>query len=398
MAEKLDDSLAAVVQKLETLDVDRLAKWLRDRLHNRDALVITRDREPAHYLVTRLHPHLSGTAQSALARVAVRMFGEIARSGTWEPEPAAALLRLVDPLVIHTLHQSRAIEALLEIEEKQPLGSDVGFAAVQGLVALGHNATPRYWSRLVKRDPRYAPIAMEAMARTHFTSLQSWLLRILPHPEMEKAFIRVLPFLVEDHGGDVVMSLIVALQAALSKDGKIRISKFAAREELILPAPTADLLQDHLLELLRCVDTMLKGEASGRSIDTTSAAFSHCARIYRRELRRRRDEQDAVDKSLNKQWELYVGLLEHALSRGEFHDIALSELIDSLEDVAADRTIDAVREHMTASRGWFSSDLRQQVVSSLRLTSALRTARQSIKRRHRETGPSETVLSGLLDI
>jgi hypothetical protein len=394
MTENPEDSFSSDVQQLENLPAEELANWLRGRLNNRDAVLVLRDREPAAFLVDRIYPYLSPEAQVTLSQAAVRMIHEIGRLGTWEPEAAAALLRLADPLLVNPIHQASLDDVLLRIAENYPPASDVALAAVQALVTLGHKGSPRYWGTLMARDARYAPIALEAIVRSHFTSLQKWLSHFLPHEELEKGFVRMLPFLVEKHGGDVVMSLVIDIESQLSKETQRRISRYAAREQLTPLVPKPDLLQDRLLDLLRCVDTMLRREVSGRSVDVTSAAFARCARVYRAELRHRRDQQDPRNTSLDRHWEFYVGLLEHVISREEYHEIALRELTDGLEDVGGPVT--AVRGHFEASRnGWLSSELRQQVVSALRLTPDLRSAREALKQRHRETGPSHTVLRDL---
>jgi hypothetical protein len=396
----MDDTLDQIVQKIDSLEPNELANWLRARLGNRDTLLRTRDREPAHYLIATVYPHLKATTQSNLSRAALQMFREIANpSRPWATEPAAALLRMVDPLLIDSLHKDHAIEALLQLVDVYPASHEIAFAAVQGLVALGYKSSPRYWAKFLESDARYAPIALEAMARTNFRSLQDWLLRILPNPAMERAFVQALPLLSEDKGGDVIMSLSIAVEPYLSETAIERIKKFAAHEGLTPTTTTDDLLFSHFIQLVRCTDSMLRAPTQGRSIDTIISAFAYRARLYRKALRQRRDRQKDADRSLCEQWDVYVGILEYALERDEFHDVALTELIDSLEDVDAASNVAGVREHIRRSRGQrFSSEQRQQIVASLDLTSSLRMAREAVKRQHRDTGPSESLMQSLAEL
>lgn len=400
MNELMDDALDQVVQKLESLEADELANWFRARLDNRDTLLRMRDREPAHYLIPTVYPHLKATTQSNLSRAALQIFREIADpSGPWTTEPAAALLRMVDPLLIDPLHKDHAIEALLQLVDVYPASDEIAFAAVQGLVALGYKGSPRYWAKFFESDARYAPIALEAMARTNFRSLQDWLLRILPNPAMEKAFVQALPLLSEDKGGDVIMSLSIAVEPHLSGTAIERIKRFAAHEGLTSTIPTDDLLFSHLIQLVRCTDSMLRAPTEERSIVTIVTAFAYRARLYRKALRQRRDRQKDADRSLREQWDLFVGILEYALERDEFHDGALTELIDSLEDVDAASNIADVCDHIRRSRGQrFSNELRQQIVASLDLTSSLRVAREAVKRQHRDAGRSESLIQSLAEL
>jgi len=399
--EKPNDSRTFIVQQIESLDSAALANWMRARLHNRDRLVVTRDREPAYYLVANIYGFLERDIQADLSRIALHMLSEIEKR-TWDTAPAAALLRLVDPLLMAPHHRQATIDVLQRIVQSRPPKDEIAFAAVQGLVALEHRATPRFWSNLLKRDERYAPTIFEAMARTLFGSLQEWLLRTLPHEEVEKAVVNALPFLVEDHGGDKLMSLLIAIEPHLTDPAKEQIKAFAAREQLTPALPSEDLLRGHLVRLLRCVDTMLWSETSEPN-DETAMAFARYALIYRQELRRRRDAQSVVDKSLTSDWEIYVGILEHALARGDaFRTRAQSELLASLLQVRAKNVVDAINNYVQMHRGdtpiRFTVELRQRIVTALLLTREMRDVRNEYIRSNRSLGPGDSVMAILRDL
>lgn len=394
----VDDSLDFVRQTIESFPSETLANWLRDRLSSRDRHLVTRSSEPSYYLIASIHRHLDRSVQADLARAAMQMLREVA-DGTWDSESATALLRLTDPLLVGTHHESAAIDLLLQILQAKPSLSghdDTAFAALQGLVTLEYSTTPRFWSDILQRDARYAATVVEGMARTLFGSLRDWLLRTLPHREVEVALINVLPLLIEDSTGDEVMQLLIAIEPRLSSSARKRVRTFAKREQLTLRQTSDDLLLTYSTKLLRCVAFLLR-EDSSNDADRVRA-FTECAKNFRYELRRKRDAQSTSDERLLPLWKTYVEVIEGALSRGKFGEAALEELHDSLTQVgarklAADLRAEAGDRHPGPPK--LSKELRENILRALLLNRQQRDIKEQFVKRDKAAGRGSALMAKL---
>jgi len=331
------DTVPSLKNTLENLSTEQLENWVRGRLRGHDPIARDYQSEPSYLLIARMYTHLSRNAREDLRLAVLRMVDEVGQSNDEWDEPAIiSLLQVTDPILRGSAEHHEALGSLVGVTLRHRKQT-VRFAAAQALVALGYMDTPRFWIDLHAREGKtFAPVIIEALARTSFQSLPVWMISVIPDDTVESAFFGLLPFLIELRGAEAVAHIIGQIDFKLSPNGRARVREFSDSEKLITPT------YEYFRALPATFDAMAQILAAGDDLRTTRQplAFGRALRRLRRFLRRETDLRSIPSLLALEVWSRYTETIAAMLLSPLLRNVGLAELRSALREVGAEDVIE----------------------------------------------------------
>jgi hypothetical protein len=181
-----------------------------------------------HFWIVKAYREIEEGPRRDIEFATINLLKKIAADPTaWTAEFLGELFLLSDPVFLNSNRQGEIIDAaltILRVTASDPLGWKIACPAAQALLTLDYRAYPRLWMDIFDQHGAIvSPLVIEGLGRGSLKSLQTWLASKLPHPEIERGLINLLPFFVEREGASAIAAFLAPLDRLLSAE---------AREEL----------------------------------------------------------------------------------------------------------------------------------------------------------------------